>query len=351
MNVNKNREWFLYFSKTKLINKDIMKTFIPSGKIYQVVFYVLIVVFFSCINTKKKDNAETTVENAKTESKPFFKLSLAQWSLHRTFNDDGVSPFEFAKMSKDLGFEGLEYVSQLYNSQVQEFGFDVVIDSLKTLSELNKMQNVLIMVDGEGNLADPDETKRNEAVENHKKWVDAAQKLGCHSIRVNTFGTNDPELWKETVVDGLRKLATYAATKNIDVLCENHGWLSSDAPKLMEAIHAVNMPNCGTLPDFGNWCVKRKDGAQWGECEEEYPDKYQGIEMLLDAAKAVSAKSYDFDENGNETTLDYPRILQLVKDSGYKNFIGVEYEGARLSEKEGLLATKELLLNSVATLK
>ena len=203
----------------------------------------------------------------------------------------------------------------------------------------------------EGDLADPDETKRNEAVENHKKWVDAAQKLGCHSIRVNTFGTNDPEVWKVTVVDGLKKLSEYAATKGINVLCENHGWLSSDVPKLLEAIQLVNMSNCGTLPDFGNWCVKRKEGAQWGECLEVYPDKYQGIKMMLTAAKAVSAKSYDFDENGNETTLDYPRILQLVKDSGYTNFIGVEYEGTRLSEREGILATKNLLLNSVASLK
>ena len=219
------------------------------------------------------------------------------------------------------------------------------------MSELSGMHNVLIMVDGEGDLADPDETKRNEAVENHKKWIDAAQKLGCHSIRVNTFGTNDQEVWKVTVVDGLKKLSEYAATKGINVLCEKHGWLSSDAPKLMEAIHLVNMSNCGTLPDFGNWCVKRDQGERWGECLEVYPDKYQGIEMMLPAAKAVSAKSYDFDENGNETTLDYPRILQLVKDSGYTNFIGVEYEGTRLSEREGILATKNLLLNSVASLK
>ncbi len=181
--------------------------------------------------------------------------------------------------------------------------------------------------------------------------MDAAKKLGCHSIRVNTFGTNDPEIWKETVVDGLRKLSEYAATKNINVLCENHGWLSSDTPKLMEAIHNVGMANCGTLPDFGNWCIKRDLGERWGACLEEYPDKYQGIEMMLTAAKAVSAKSYDFDANGNETTLDYPRILQLVKNSGYTNFIGVEYEGTRLGEREGILATKALLLNSVALLK
>jgi len=305
----------------------------------------LLMVFTSCKKDQKTDTQIEVVENEVNEA-PFFKLSLAQWSLHKYVLEQKGDPFQFAAMAKDMGFEGLEYVSGLYAKEIEALGFDKTIDSLKTMSELSGMQNVLIMIDGEGDLADPDEKARNKAVENHKRWVDAAQKLGCHSIRVNTFGTNDPEIWKVTVVDGLKKLSEYAATKNINVLCENHGWLSSDVPKLMEAIRTVNMPNCGTLPDFGNWCVKRKEGSQWGECEEVYPDKYEGIKMMLTAAKAVSAKSYDFDEQGNETTLDYPRIIQLVKDSGYTNYIGVEYEGERLPEKEGILATKNLLLKS-----
>jgi sugar phosphate isomerase/epimerase len=270
--------------------------------------------------------------------------------LHRTFNDDGVDPFKFAEIAKEMGFEGLEYVNHIYTQQIEDLGFDTVIDSLNTLSQKHGMQNVLIMVDGEGDLASPNIDERNQAVENHKKWIDAAQKLGCHSIRVNTFGTNNPKEWLPAVVDGLKKLSTYAATKNINVLCENHGWLSSDAPLLIEAIDKVNMDNCGTLPDFGNWCVKRKDGEQWGECIEEYPDKYQGIELLLTKAKAVSAKAYDFDKNGNETTLDFPRIIKLVKESGYTGYIGVEYEGDRLSEKEGILAIKNLLLKSAKSI-
>ena len=311
----------------------------------------LIFVFSSCKDQKKEQPNNEELAVAEIQSAPFFKLSLAQWSLHRTFNDEGVDPFEFAEMSKGMGFEGLEYVGTIYTKQIEILGFDVVIDSLKTLSEKHGMRNVLIMIDGEGDLADPKEKVRNKAVENHKKWVDAAQKLGCHSIRVNTFGTNDPELWVPSVVDGLKKLSEYAATKNINILCENHGWLSSDVPVLMKAIELVNMENCGTLPDFGNWCVKRKKGAVWGDCEEVYADKYKGIEMMLTKAKAVSAKAYDFDENGNETTLDFPRIIKLVKDSGYAGYIGVEYEGGRLSEKEGIIAIKDLLLKSAATLE
>jgi sugar phosphate isomerase/epimerase len=315
-----------------------------STALKKIAFYVITLLFVatSCKSNPNKKTKENAISTA-----PFFKLSLAQWSLHKTFNDQGVDPFKFAEMSKEMGFEGLEYVNHIYAKQIEALGFDTVIDSLQTLSNKHGMQNVLIMVDGEGDLADPNETVRNAAVENHKKWIDAAAKLGAHAIRVNTFGTNDPELWVPAVVDGLTKLSKYAATKNINVLCENHGWLSSDVPVLMEAIKKVNMSNCGTLPDFGNWCTKRKDiNAKWGACAEKYPNKYQGIKMMLTEAKAVSAKAYDFDENGDETTLDFPRIIKMVREAGYTGYIGVEYEGTRLPEKEGLIAIKDLLLKS-----
>ena len=168
------------------------------------------------------------------------------------------------------------------------------------------------MVDHEPDLADPDEDIRNDAVEAHKKWVDAAAYLGCHSIRVNTFGANDPEVWVKTVKDGLTKLSKYAATKNINVLVENHGWISSDANRVMQVINEINAPNCGTLPDFGNWCIKRSEDYFGGECLEEFPDKYEGIKIMMPAAKAVSAKSYAFDENGNETTIDFLKMLLLL---------------------------------------
>jgi sugar phosphate isomerase/epimerase len=310
----------------------------------------LLIASVSCKDNQPESKEISKTEEIKEQSEPLFKLSLAQWSLHRTFNDDGVDPFRFAEISKEMGFEGVEYVNHIYAKEIESLGFNKVIDSLNTLSKKHNMTNVLIMVDGEGDLASPDEAERDKAVENHKKWIDAARKLGAHSIRVNTFGTNEAEEWLPAVVDGLKKLSAYAATKGINVLCENHGWMSSDAPLLMEAIDMVNMENCGTLPDFGNWCVKRKDGSTWGECIEEYPNKYEGIKMMLTEAEAVSAKSYDFDDDGNETTLDYPRIIQLVEDSGYRGFIGVEYEGDRLSEKEGIQATKELLLESIKAL-
>ncbi|PQB05314.1 sugar phosphate isomerase/epimerase family protein [Aureitalea marina] len=310
--------------------------------------------FFIGCKEKSTETSDTevnpySVEVEETES-PFFKISLAQWSLHKMVLEDGQDPLGFAGEAKALGFEAVEYVSALYTPHLDSLGVDGLIEAMKAEQEKHGVSCVLIMVDNEGDLADPNEEARDQAVENHKKWVDAAAALGGHSIRVNTFGTNEVKEWQPAVQDGLTKLAQYAATKNINVLIENHGWLSSDAPEVMKAIAAVNMENVGTLPDFGNWCVKRADGAKWGECLEEYPDYYQGIELMMAEAKAVSAKSYKFDTEGNETKLDYARMLQIVKDAGYTGHIGIEYEGDELTEKEGISATMNLLIKAAQTL-
>jgi len=310
----------------------------------------VLISFTSCKSQEEKKDSTTTEQQSQApKDTRNYKISLAQWSMHKMIIDGSVSPFDFAKKAKAWGFEGLEYVSQLYSKELAKYedeteGMNAIVARLKLESDAAEIANLIIMVDNEGDLADPDEAKRDEAVEKHKKWVDAAQALGCHSIRVNTFGTNDPEVWVGAVKDGLKKLSEYAATKNVSVLVENHGWLSSDAPVLMQAIKAVNMPNCGTLPDFGNWCIKRAEGENWGECIEEFPDMYEGIQIMMPAAKAVSAKSYDFDADGNETKIDYYKMMQIVVDANYHGYVGVEYEGGRLSEEEGILATKALLL-------
>lgn len=288
--------------------------------------------------------------------KPFFKLSLAQWSLHKAINETKtLSPFDFAKTAKELGFEGVEYVTQLYTlDKVNETASrNKLVKELKLRSDDNGIENVLIMIDNEGELASINEDERNDAVQRHSKWVDAAVELNCPTVRVNLFGLQaekDFNVWKQTSIDGLGKLCEYAAKSNINVVVENHGGLSSDASKLTEVIKAINMKNCGVLPDFGNFCVKRENGERWGTaCIEEY-DKYQGIAEMMPFAKGVSAKSYDFDAKGNETTIDYNRMLQIVKKANFNGFIGVEYEGNNLSEIDGINATKKLLLKAAARL-
>ena len=287
----------------------------------------------------------------------FFKLSLAQWSLHKAILESKtLNPLDFAKKAKELGFDAVEYVNQLYTIDQANVGAGIIklTKELKTRSSDNGVKNVLIMIDGEGELAALTKTNRDDAIAKHSRWVDAAAELGCHSIRVNLFGLgaeNDFAVWKETSVDGLGRLAQYAAKSKINVIVENHGGLSSDAGKLTEVIRTIGLKNCGTLPDFGNFCVKRQGGERWGApCIDEY-DKYKGVLELMPFAHGVSAKTFDFDAAGNETTIDYFKMLGIVKKAGYTGHIGVEYEGSRLGEDEGIKATKALLLKAAAQLK
>lgn len=321
-------------------------SFVKLGSMFLIMASVA--VFVSC----KKPNDKTVEPNIeKPESQPFFKLSLAQWSLHKAIRDEKtLDPLDFAQKANELGFEGIEYVSTLYTDKIKEIGMEALLDSLKIKSQQNRVQNVLIMVDDEGHLADLDEVKRNEAIENHKKWVDAANYLGCHSIRVNAHGVGSAEEVANSAVEGLTKLSEYAEKQGINVIVENHGGYTSNGEWLAKVMESVGRANCGTLPDFGNFCQTEDYGSINDEnCKDAY-DIYKGVTELMPYAKAVSAKSYDFDEEGNQPKIDYKKMLKIVKDAGYTGYIGVEYEGSNLNEEKGIKATKALLLNSAKAL-
>ena len=323
---------------------------------FKVPFLILLCsLFFFPISCKQKaENKSDLVSQEKTADVPdslFFKLSLAEWSLNKPINNGELNPMDFAQKASEMGFEGIEYVTGFYaerikNAEDPDAEMQIVLDSLKAQSTKYNVQNLLMMVDGEGDLAVNDSVERNKAVENHKKWVDAASFLGCHSIRVNLFGSNVPEEWQANSIDALSKLSEYASAKDINILVENHGYLSSNADLLVEVMKKVDMDNCGTLPDFGNFCLKREGGERWdAKCVEEFP-RYEGVKKMMQYAKAVSAKSYTFDEEGNEDLIDYKKMLQIVKDSGYEGFIGVEFEGEDISSEKGIMATKNLLIKA-----
>jgi sugar phosphate isomerase/epimerase len=276
---------------------------------------------------------------------------LAQWSLHKAIRDEkSMSPIDFAQKASELGFEGIEYVSQLYLTEIKEMGMDVLLEKLKAKSEEYNVKNVLIMIDSEGDLASTDNAERNKTIENHYKWVDAAKYLGCHSIRVNAHGEGSSEEVAKAAVDGLRKLSDYAAKQGINILVENHGGYTSNGKWLAEVMKKVDRQNCGTLPDFGNFCLTSGYGSiKDANCKETY-DIYRGVEELMPYAKAVSAKTYDFNENGEEKNIDYVKMLQIVKDAGYTGFIGIEYEGDDLDEIAGIKATRDLMLHAAKKL-
>ncbi|MEL4307223.1 sugar phosphate isomerase/epimerase family protein [Joostella sp. CR20] len=299
-------------------------------------------------NTPPKSSSEEKIDTFT----PFFKLSLAQWSVHKLIWEEKLDPMDFAKKAKEWGFEGLEYVSQLYTKEIEKRGnnSEAIIslaEDLKKVSDQYHMKNQIMMVDLQGDenlLVTPNVEHRKKAIENHKVWIDATAVLGCESMRINLFGSNDEAVWKENAIASLTELSDYAASKNVNVIVENHGYLSSNAAIMAEVMKIVNKPNCGTLPDFGNFCLKREGNELWGTpCIEEY-DIYKGVEELMPFAKGVSAKSFNFDESGNETSIDFYKMMKIVKDAGFNGFVGVEYEGETLSEEKGILATKELLL-------
>lgn len=274
--------------------------------------------------------AAAAVARSAAQTVPY-RISLAQWSLHRALQAGEIDHLDFARIAReDFGIEAIEYVNQFFMDRATDASY---------LAEMNRIasdQGVtqhLIMCDAEGRLGDPDEAARTEAVENHHKWVDAAKTLGCTSIRVNAASEGMPDEQANLAADGLRRLTEYGASMDINVIVENHGGLSSNGEWLARVMRLVDHPRCGTLPDFGNWNVD----------DEMTYDMYKGVTELMPFAKAVSAKSHDFDEAGNESEKDYRRLMKIVVDAGYSSWVGIEYEGDRLSEREGIAATKQLL--------
>ncbi|QDA59833.1 sugar phosphate isomerase/epimerase family protein [Hymenobacter jejuensis] len=276
---------------------------------------------------------------AEPTGKLFFDFSLAEWSLHRALFGGKMTNLDFpAKAKNDFQISAVEYVNQFFKDKATDQRY---LTELKQRAADVGVRNVLIMIDGEGYLADLDKAKRSQAVENHHKWVDAAKFLGCHSIRVNAHGEGTEQDVAQAAIDGLGRLTEYGAKNKIGVIVENHGGYSSNGQWLSSVIKQVNNPYCGVLPDFGNFCLSADYGTPQG-CSKAY-DRYKGVQEMMPYAKGVSAKSYAFDSQGNETIIDYVKMLRIVKKAGYTGHIGVEYEGEGLSEEDGIRATKRLL--------
>jgi sugar phosphate isomerase/epimerase len=291
-------------------------------------------------STEASSTAASSTAAASTvaAAEPLFMISLAEWSLNREVGEcrnTAHAPYtnlDFPRVARELGVDAVEFVNQCFFDKAQETAY---LQELKRITDGEGIRNLLIMCDREGYLGDRDDAMRTEAVEKHKKWVEAAQFLGCHSIRVNAYSQPDQtfEEQQRLAADGLRRLCEFADPYGINVIVENHGGLSSNGKWLAGVMEMVNHPRVGTLPDFGNFNITP---------EEQY-DRYMGVEEMMPYAKAVSAKAMDFDENGECVETDYNRMLKIVLDAGYRGYLGVEYEGPNYSAEEGIRLTKALL--------
>lgn len=277
-----------------------------------------------------------------------YKLSLAQWSCHRMLNEGKMNNLDFAGYTSKLGFSGVEYVSKFLTPGLIDESYWV---KMNDAAKRANVAQLLIMTDLTGSLGAKNKKDRQFAIDEHIPWLKAAQALGCRSIRVNLWGEGTKDEQRERCTESLATLSKISADHGINVIVENHGGYSSDGKWLTQIMRDVNMDNCGTLPDFGNFCIAREGGDRWnGLCIEEY-DRYLGVEELMPYAKAVSAKSHEFDRRGNEIHTSYSKMLDIVHKSGYSGYIGVEWEGDGLSETEGIKATKLLLESTISKLK
>jgi len=262
---------------------------------------------------------------------PLFRISLAEWSLHRTLRSGRLDNLDFPRTARRAyAIDAVEYVNTFFKDRAEDTAY---LRDLKGRADANGVRSLLIMCDDEGALGDPDALARTRAVENHYRWVTAAKFLGCHAIRVNAQSAGSPDEQRRLAADGLRRLTEFGARHEINVIVENHGGISSNGAWLASVMTTVDHPRCGTLPDFGNFET----------APGEWYDRYRGVAELMPFAKAVSAKSHDFDAAGSERDTDYARMLRIVLDAGYRGYVGIEYEGDEMSEDAGIRATKALL--------
>lgn len=288
----------------------------------------------SCSNLMNEEQALALATD--TPEGLFFKISLAQWSLHKTFWAGDLDNLDFASTARNkFGIGAVEYVNQFFSDKAEDTAY---LTEMKVRAADNNVKSLIIMIDAEGSLAVLNEAERKKAVENHYKWIDAAKFLGCHSIRVNAAGKGDRKSVAEAAIKSLGTLCEYGEKEDINIIVENHGGYSSDPTWLVDVIQKVDRKNCGILPDFGNFYI-----SLWPY--KNY-DPYDGMKQLMPLAKGVSAKSHDFNREGEDKSTNFRKILQIVKDSGFRGYIGIEYEGYKLSEEAGIKASKQLLIKS-----
>ena len=277
------------------------------------------------------------------------RISLASWSMHRMFFEEGLDLLGMVDLTGEYGIEGFEFVNTFFPAP--QFRY---LQGLRDRCAEHGITPLLIMCDGEGNLAAVDAAERAQAVKNHHKWIDVAQVLGCHSIRVNVHGdVSDPEAMRDRAVEALGALCDYGDAAGIDVIVENHGnrevgnlTPAADPRWIVSLVEATGHARLGTLPDFGNWAPQI--------------DRYEAVALMMPYARGVSAKCYSFAEDGSETEIDFARMIEITRAAGYRGFVGIEYEEYRgmrrvadgfepaagdvpITEREGIAAAQRLL--------
>ena len=295
---------------------------------------LMLMVSSACNQTKQRNDSTESFNNIKSP-----KFTLGQWTYNKALFNNEMTTFDFIRLAAEADFEGVEYVNQFFLDQVQNAEF---LDSLISTAKKNNIKSTLLIIDAAGNLGASDSTMRANAIETHKKWIDAAQIINCPTVRINAYGDGSPELIKSRCISSITSLARHAQKLDIEILIENHGGISNNGAWLASLIKDIGLSNVHALADIDNWCIERENGKLWGApCIHRY-DPYQGMRELMPYAKAISIKSFEFDEDGNEKNIDFVRFFEIIKSHDFDGYLGIEYEGEERSVEEGIQKTIQL---------
>lgn len=274
------------------------------------------------------------------------KISLATWSIVRSHRAGVWKLPDVARICReDFGIDGIEYVTGFFDSV--NYGY---LQSLNRQAEEHGVENVLIMVDGEGPMVAEEKSERMQAAINHRKWVDIAGYLGCHAIRCNAFGggptyDEDPDSIQRAA-ESFSALVEYAREFEINIIIENHGGLSSDPRWLPDLCQAMDSNHFGLLPDYGNYNL-------------DEVNVYEAIDQAMPYAKGVSVKA-GWQPDGSHPQYDVERLLGISLESGYSGYWGIESglrrsrddapttaEGIRDDDWKAVMLTKQAIENVV----
>lgn len=295
---------------------------------------------------------------ASAQKTPLFslgsKLSLSQWSFHRAIlgnskkdydqfiralhtSPDSVlagnlDPRDICKISSSLNIPYVDLVNTLF------FGHHSDLDYLKDFNKRaddNGVSFQLLMCDECGSLGAESSSERQTSIDNHLRWLDAAAELGCKQLRVNAYGEGSYLQQLNRCSESLNRLSKECQSYGVELLVENHGHASNNAAWLAMLIENVNHPNLGLFTDLDNFFL-----GGWNITPERRYDRTQGIIDLAPYTRGVSVKAHDFNDEGNEVTINYKLLFDILIEAGFDGKYSLEYEGNRLSELEGTIATK-----------
>lgn len=247
-------------------------------------------------------------------------ISLAQWALVQEIRDGKWKNSDFPRIAReDFDINGIEFVSTLFELPTYSY-----LKRLQRDAEKYKVTMVLIMVDDEGETCDPSREMRIQTAINHRKWVDIAKFLGCHSIRTNCRGPKDAPKDRALgwAADCYNRLLEYAAAAGIGILIENHGGLSNDPDWMISLFKKVDNPYFGSYPDW------RGPGREF--------DNYEYLRKMLPYAGGMSYRNQPTEEQT-------ARLIKLCRNSDYRGWYGIE-SGGRDEIKLGKKLLEKYLL-------